>query len=52
MRLYPFFSGNIYPSVEQYNPYERNLLHNLLLDAAKREYRMEKYKEVADNIKQ
>lgn len=46
------FSGNIYPSVEQYNPHERNLLHNLLLDAAKKEYRMEKYKEVADNIKQ
>ncbi|TGZ53753.1 large ribosomal subunit protein bL17m [Temnothorax longispinosus] len=44
--------GNIYPSVEQYNPHERNLLHNLLLDAAKKEYRMEKYKEVADNIKQ
>lgn len=46
------FLGNIYPSVEQYNPYERNLLHNLLLNAAKKEYRMEKYKEIADNIKQ
>ncbi|XP_070171962.1 large ribosomal subunit protein bL17m [Polyergus mexicanus] len=44
--------GNIYPTVEQYNPHERNLLHNLLLDAAKKEYRMEKYKEIADNIKQ
>ncbi|XP_012216979.1 large ribosomal subunit protein bL17m [Linepithema humile] len=44
--------GNIYPSVEQYNPHERNLLHNLLLNAAKKEYRMEKYKEIADNIKQ
>lgn len=44
--------GNVYPSLEQYNPHERNLLHNLLLDAAKKEYRMEKYKEMADNIKQ
>lgn len=42
----------MYPGVEQYNPHERNLLHNLLLDAAKKEYRMEKYKEIADNIKQ
>ncbi|KYN01766.1 39S ribosomal protein L17, mitochondrial [Cyphomyrmex costatus] len=44
--------GNIYPSVEQYNPHERNLLHNLLLNAAKKEFRMEKYKEIANNIKQ
>ncbi|XP_050452462.1 39S ribosomal protein L17, mitochondrial [Cataglyphis hispanica] len=44
--------GNMYPDIEQYNPHERNLLHNLLLDAAKKEYRMEKYKEIADNIKQ
>ncbi|KYQ50102.1 39S ribosomal protein L17, mitochondrial [Trachymyrmex zeteki] len=44
--------GNIYPSVEQYNQYEQNLLHNLLLNAAKKEFRMEKYKEIADNIKQ
>ncbi|XP_011637734.1 39S ribosomal protein L17, mitochondrial [Pogonomyrmex barbatus] len=44
--------GNIYPKLEQFNPYERNLLHNILLDAAKKEYRMEKYKEIADNIKQ
>ncbi|XP_014488612.1 PREDICTED: 39S ribosomal protein L17, mitochondrial [Dinoponera quadriceps] len=44
--------GNIYPSVEQYNPHRRNLLHNLLLDAARKEYRMEKYKEIADNLKQ
>lgn len=44
--------GNIYPSVEQYNPYEYNLLHNVLLNAAKKEYRMEKYKEIAENIKQ
>jgi len=47
-----FFLGNIYPSVEQCNPYEKNLLHNLLLDAAKKEFRMKKYKEIADNIKQ
>ncbi|KYN16188.1 39S ribosomal protein L17, mitochondrial [Trachymyrmex cornetzi] len=44
--------GNIYPSVEQYNPYQQNLLHNILLAAAKKEFRMEKYKEIADNIKQ
>lgn len=44
--------GNIYPSIEQYNPHERNLIHNMLLDSAKKEYRLEKYKEIAQNIKQ
>ncbi|XP_066590676.1 large ribosomal subunit protein bL17m-like [Prorops nasuta] len=37
--------GNIYPSLNQYNPHEYNMLHNILLSAAKRGYRMEKYKE-------
>ncbi|KAH0946584.1 hypothetical protein HN011_009969 [Eciton burchellii] len=44
--------GNIYPSLQQDNKLEQYQLHNLLLDAAKREYRMEKYKEIANNIKQ
>ncbi|EZA57900.1 hypothetical protein DMN91_003253 [Ooceraea biroi] len=44
--------GNVYPSLDQHNTLERYQLHNLLLDAAKKEYRMEKYKEIADNIKQ
>ncbi|XP_015176447.1 PREDICTED: 39S ribosomal protein L17, mitochondrial [Polistes dominula] len=42
--------GNIYPSVEQNNPNEHNLLHNILLSAARKEFRLEKYKEIADNI--
>lgn len=42
--------GNIYPSIEQHNPHEDNLLHNILLSAAKKDFRMEKYKEVADRI--
>ncbi|XP_035744240.1 39S ribosomal protein L17, mitochondrial-like [Vespa mandarinia] len=42
--------GNIYPSIEQSNPNEHNLLHNILLSAARKEFRMEKYKEIADNI--
>lgn len=42
--------GNIYPSVEQNNPNEHNLLHNILLSAARKEFRLEKYKEIADSI--
>lgn len=42
--------GNAYPSVEQYNPYQQNLVHNELLDAARREYRMGKYREIAANM--
>lgn len=47
-----YFSGNIYPSLCLSNPYKQNLLHNVLLAAAMKEYRIEKYKEIADNIKQ
>ncbi|XP_076760724.1 mitochondrial ribosomal protein L17 [Xylocopa sonorina] len=42
--------GNVYPSVEQTTPNQHYLLHNMLLDAAKREYRMEKYKEIATSM--
>lgn len=42
--------GNIYPSIEQHNPHEYYLLHNILLSAARKEFRMEKYKEIADSI--
>lgn len=42
--------GNVYPSVEQHNPYQHTLLHNILLDAAGKEYRLEKYKEIAENM--
>ncbi|XP_076235398.1 mitochondrial ribosomal protein L17 [Calliopsis andreniformis] len=42
--------GNVYPSIEQYNPSQYSLLHNMLLDAARKEYRMEKYKEIAENM--
>ncbi|KAI4495425.1 hypothetical protein M0802_008639 [Mischocyttarus mexicanus] len=42
--------GNIYPSVEQNNPNEHNLLHNVLLSAARKEFRLEKYQEIANNI--
>ena len=42
--------GNVYPAIEQSNPYQYNLLHNILLDAARKEYRMEKYKEIAANL--
>ncbi|XP_017879573.1 39S ribosomal protein L17, mitochondrial [Ceratina calcarata] len=43
--------GNVYPSIEQVNPHQHDLIHNMLLDAARKEYRMEKYKEIAENIK-
>ncbi|KAK2582645.1 hypothetical protein KPH14_004924 [Odynerus spinipes] len=42
--------GNIYPSIEQYNPHEHNLLHNILLSAARKDFRMEKYEEIANSI--
>ncbi|OAD58378.1 39S ribosomal protein L17, mitochondrial, partial [Eufriesea mexicana] len=42
--------GNVYPVIEQINPYKHELLHNILLDAAKKSYRMEKYKEIAANM--
>ncbi|XP_012139116.1 mitochondrial ribosomal protein L17 [Megachile rotundata] len=43
--------GNVYPSVEQVDPNQHNLLHNVLLNAARKEYRMEKYEEIAANMK-
>ncbi|XP_034177700.1 mitochondrial ribosomal protein L17 [Osmia lignaria lignaria] len=43
--------GNVYPPIEQIDPHQQNLLHNVLLDAARKEYRMEKYKEIAENMK-
>ncbi|XP_078034966.1 mitochondrial ribosomal protein L17 [Augochlora pura] len=42
--------GNVYPSIEQYNPNQSLLLHNMLLDAARKEFRMDKYKEIAANM--
>lgn len=42
--------GNIYPAVEQINPYQHNLLHNILLDAARKEYRLEKYKKISADM--
>ncbi|KZC06449.1 39S ribosomal protein L17, mitochondrial, partial [Dufourea novaeangliae] len=42
--------GNIYPSLNQYDPHQSILLQNILLDAAKKEFRMNKYKEIADNM--
>ncbi|XP_033327988.1 mitochondrial ribosomal protein L17 [Megalopta genalis] len=42
--------GNIYPSIEQYNPNQSLLLHNILLDGARKEFRMDKYKEIAANM--
>ncbi|XP_076164509.1 mitochondrial ribosomal protein L17 [Ptiloglossa arizonensis] len=42
--------GNVYPSLEPYNPNQHLLLHNILLDAAKKEFRMNKYNEIATSI--
>ncbi|XP_076657271.1 mitochondrial ribosomal protein L17 [Halictus rubicundus] len=44
--------GNVYPSVEQYDPHQSMSLHNILLNAARKEFEMEKYKEIAANIKE
>nr|AAX62483.1 mitochondrial ribosomal protein L17 [Lysiphlebus testaceipes] len=43
--------GNPYPGLEQPNPYEKKLIHNILLDEARKEYRLQKYQELADNLK-
>ncbi|XP_015585057.1 39S ribosomal protein L17, mitochondrial [Cephus cinctus] len=42
--------GNPYPSIEQRNAHSNVLLHNLLLSEARKEYRMEKYKEIAESM--
>ncbi|XP_051160646.1 39S ribosomal protein L17, mitochondrial [Leptopilina boulardi] len=42
--------GNIYPSLEIENPNTKNMIHNVLLDAAKKEYRYKKYKEIAKDM--
>ncbi|XP_043278500.1 39S ribosomal protein L17, mitochondrial [Venturia canescens] len=42
--------GNPYPSIDQSNPHEPMLLHNILLDEARREYRLSKYQEFAESL--
>lgn len=42
--------GNPYPSLLPNNQTNRNLIHNVLLDEAKKAYRAQKYKEIANKI--
>lgn len=42
--------GNPYPSMLPDTHSNRNLIHNILLDEAKKEYRMQKYAEIAAKI--
>lgn len=42
--------GNPFPDVRPNMSSNRNLLHNVLLDAAKYDFRQEKYAEMAKNI--
>ncbi|XP_046745494.1 39S ribosomal protein L17, mitochondrial [Diprion similis] len=44
--------GNVYPSLHQEYSQKRNLLHNVLLDEARKEFRLKKYDEIVDNFKQ
>ncbi|XP_028155537.2 39S ribosomal protein L17, mitochondrial [Diabrotica virgifera virgifera] len=44
--------GNPYPSLWPENNSNRDLLHNVLLDEAKKAYRMEKYKEIAAKVEE
>ncbi|XP_034943925.1 39S ribosomal protein L17, mitochondrial [Chelonus insularis] len=44
--------GNPYPSLEYPRKYENQLIHNVLLDAARKEYRLQKYKELSMSLKQ
>lgn len=43
--------GNIYPSLNIENPNEDNMIHNVLLDAAKSDYRRQKQKEMTSSMK-
>ncbi|XP_012276027.1 39S ribosomal protein L17, mitochondrial [Orussus abietinus] len=43
--------GNVFPSIEQPHQHSYQMLHNMLLDEARKEFRMEKYKEIAENMK-
>lgn len=42
--------GNPYPPLKPNNIYNRNLIHNILLDEARKDYRLEKYAEIAAKI--
>ncbi|KAK0089733.1 hypothetical protein PV325_005880 [Microctonus aethiopoides] len=42
--------GNPYPGLEQPHPFEMKLIHNLLLNEARKEFRMQKYKELAESL--
>ncbi|XP_017770478.1 PREDICTED: 39S ribosomal protein L17, mitochondrial [Nicrophorus vespilloides] len=42
--------GNPFPSVTPDTQSNRNLIHNVLLDEAKKEYRQKKYEEIASKI--
>uniref|UniRef100_A0A1B6D5W7 Large ribosomal subunit protein bL17m n=1 Tax=Clastoptera arizonana TaxID=38151 RepID=A0A1B6D5W7_9HEMI len=42
--------GNPYPPLNKSNQNNRNLIHNVLLDEAKKEYRIEKYSELAEKL--
>ncbi|XP_057329557.1 39S ribosomal protein L17, mitochondrial [Microplitis mediator] len=44
--------GNPFPSIDQVNPYKSQLIHNVLLDEARKEFRLQKYKDLADNLTQ
>lgn len=42
--------GNIYPPLSQSTNANQNLIHNVLLSEAKKAYRTQKYKEMAEKL--
>ncbi|XP_018329976.1 39S ribosomal protein L17, mitochondrial [Agrilus planipennis] len=44
--------GNPYPSLLPDKQYNKNIIHNILLEEAKKEYRMQKYAEVVANTEE
>ncbi|KAJ8887962.1 hypothetical protein PR048_007446 [Dryococelus australis] len=42
--------GNPYPPLTSDTSQNRNLIHNVLLDEARKEYRLQKYSEIADSL--
>lgn len=42
--------GNVFPELHQNNPHQANLIHNVLLEEARKEFRLEKYKQLAESL--
>lgn len=46
------FSGNPFPSILPQRSDQRNFIHNVLLDEAKKAYRAEKYEQITKSLEE